>query len=162
MCIYTPRRKTKLNQSLFSTKGDVGPYLMTEKSVLKSWMKISLQSSSSKQMLYDFTQARFCRQTHRWEDNPDPYSSSHTNPPFITRRGTIHWSHGSVRTSVFKSRFGMSFGTEIFLILFDLLNGIKQMPYTHEKHENFYIIEDKNTIKSWTRRDTRLVLCDNQ
>lgn len=41
----------------------IRPYLMTEKSVLKSWIKISLQSSSSKHMLQDFTHARFQRNT---------------------------------------------------------------------------------------------------
>lgn len=37
-------------------------YLITEKRVLKSWIKISLQSSNSKQMLYDLTQAKFLNQ----------------------------------------------------------------------------------------------------
>ena len=70
-----------------------------------------------------------------------------------TRGVTIHKSHNWVRTSVFKSRFGMVFGTAVFIILFllnyliwfDSLNCIKQMPYTNEK-----TIKEKNTIKSRT------------
>ena len=60
----------------------------------------------------------------------------------LTRGVTIHKSHDLVRTSVFKSRFGMFFGTAVFIILFLLnnfiliwfikwLNCTKQMPYTN-------------------------------
>ena len=56
---------------------------------------------------------------------------------------------------MFESRFGVLFGTAVFIILFllnyfifDLLNSIKQMPYTNENTSN--TIEDKNTIKSRT------------
>ena len=42
----------------------------------------------------------------------------------VESRGvTIHKSHDSVHTSVFKSRFGMFFGTAVFVILF-LLNNL--------------------------------------
>ena len=69
--------------------------------------------------------------------------------------------------TIHKSRFGTSLGFQVtvlyvfwysrvkrnqtyiyFLFDFDVLNCIKQMPYTHEKTSN--TIEDKNTLKSRT------------
>ena len=63
----------------------------------------------------------------------------------LARDVTIHKSHDSVRTSVFKSRFSMFIGTA-GLKKIDLPCNV--MPYTHENTSN--TIEDKKTKKSKT------------
>ena len=93
---------------------------------------------------------------------------------YIYIRGvTIHKSHDLGRTSVFESQFVRFFGTagcifrKHFLEDLDLLNCIKQMPYTHEKISN--TIEDKNTksrtsivVLNTNHQDKTLTECDNQ
>ena len=71
-----------------------------------------------------------------------------------TRDITIHKSHDSVRTSVFKFGWVCFWVQQLLLYYFyltiwfwfDSLNCIKQMPYTNEKTSN--PTEDINTIKS--------------
>ena len=72
-----------------------------------------------------------------------------------TRDITIHKSHDSVRTSVFKFGWVCFWVQQLLLYYFyltiwfwfDSLNCSKQMPYTNENTSNTRI-EDRNTIKS--------------